>query len=239
MISCQILWTGTFTASFQSFRPKGMLQQKTCLIKQNAERLVSFLFLWLPIFEVLILFWLFIVFTGSKALSMSARSDYIYLPPATKLGQGYVFTRVCDSVHRGVVSQHALQVVSQHALQQVSGVGGIPACFADFQAHTQGGSWGEGSGQGGGLQAHTQGGSWGVWPGGLSRLTQVGVSRPTPGGSPGPHPGGGGSPGPHLGGLQVHTKGGIPACTEADPLKATAAGGTHPTGMHSGLNLLN
>ena len=24
------------------------------------------------------------------------------LPPATKLGQGYVFTRVCDSVHRGV-----------------------------------------------------------------------------------------------------------------------------------------
>ena len=25
-----------------------------------------------------------------------------YLPPATKLGQGYVFTGVCDSVHRGV-----------------------------------------------------------------------------------------------------------------------------------------
>ena len=25
-----------------------------------------------------------------------------FLPPATKLGQGYVFTRVCDSVHRGV-----------------------------------------------------------------------------------------------------------------------------------------
>ena len=25
------------------------------------------------------------------------------LPPATKLGQGYVFTRVCDSVHRGGV----------------------------------------------------------------------------------------------------------------------------------------
>ena len=24
------------------------------------------------------------------------------LPPATKLGQGYVFTRVCDSVHMGV-----------------------------------------------------------------------------------------------------------------------------------------
>ena len=25
-----------------------------------------------------------------------------FLPPATKLGQGYVFTRVCYSVHRGV-----------------------------------------------------------------------------------------------------------------------------------------
>ena len=46
-----------------------------------------------------------------------------------------------------------------------------------------------------------------------------GVSRPTPGGSPGPHPGGvsglqthtgGGSPGPH-------PRGCIPACTEADP----------------------
>ena len=28
---------------------------------------------------------------------------YILLPPATKLGQGYVFTSVCDSVHRGAV----------------------------------------------------------------------------------------------------------------------------------------
>ena len=26
---------------------------------------------------------------------------YTYLPPATKLQQGNVFTRVCDSVHRG------------------------------------------------------------------------------------------------------------------------------------------
>ena len=30
-----------------------------------------------------------------------------YLPPATKLGQGYVFTRVCDSVHGGSASVHA------------------------------------------------------------------------------------------------------------------------------------
>ena len=27
----------------------------------------------------------------------------VYLPPATKLGQGYVFTGVCDSVHGGGV----------------------------------------------------------------------------------------------------------------------------------------
>ena len=26
---------------------------------------------------------------------------FLFLPPATKLGQGYVFTRVCDSIHRG------------------------------------------------------------------------------------------------------------------------------------------
>ena len=41
------------------------------------------------------------------------------LPSATKLRR-LCFYR-CVSVHRGVVSQHALQVVSQHALQQVSG----------------------------------------------------------------------------------------------------------------------
>ena len=45
-----------------------------------------------------------------------------------------------------------------------------------------------------------------------------GVSRPTPGGGPQAH----------------NQEGGIPACTEADtPQTATAAGGTHPTGMHS------
>ena len=57
------------------------------------------------------------------------------LPSTMKLGQGYIFTGICYSVHRGVVSQHtlqqvsrgvgvlsqhALQVVSKHALQQVS-----------------------------------------------------------------------------------------------------------------------
>ena len=35
--------------------------------------------------------------------------SYIFqlLPPATKLGQGYVFTGVCDSVHRGVSASGA------------------------------------------------------------------------------------------------------------------------------------
>ena len=61
------------------------------------------------------------------------------LPPATKLGQGYIFTGICHSVNRGVLSQHALQVVSQHALQQggcaipACIAGGIPACLAGLQ----------------------------------------------------------------------------------------------------------
>ena len=68
-----------------------------------------------------------------------------------------IFSEVCvkNSVHKG---------------------GGIPACIAC-------------------LQAHSQGASWGVWPGGISRPTHRGklrglawgVSMPTPGGSPGPH----------------------------------------------------
>ena len=28
-------------------------------------------------------------------------NTFLFLPPVVKLGQGYVFTRVCDSVHRG------------------------------------------------------------------------------------------------------------------------------------------
>ena len=31
--------------------------------------------------------------------------DSIFLPPATKLGQGYVFTGVCDSLNRGCLPQ--------------------------------------------------------------------------------------------------------------------------------------
>ena len=112
--------------------------------------------------------------------------------------EGYVFTRVCHSVHRG-------------------GGGGIPACIAGLQAHTQGGSWGSGLG---GLQAHTQGEFEGSGLGG---------------GSPGPHPGGklrglawGGVSRPTPRGVSQH------ALRQTAPIAdGSAAGGTHPTGMHS------
>ena len=118
----------------------------------------------------------------------------------------YICLPFCPCGRGGMVSQNTLQVVSQHALQVSGGWypsmpcrsqgGGIPACLA-------------------GLQAHTQGGSWRVWPGGgltgphpvgkLRGLAWGGVSRLTPRGSPGPHPGE--SPGLHPGGLHAHTCG--------------------------------
>ena len=88
------------------------------------------------------------------------------------------------------------------------------------------------------------GGAWGVWLGGgkspgphpggkLSGLAWGGgVSRPTPRGRLRVWPGGlqahtqGGSPSPHLVGVFQHV-------LRQTPLTATAAGGTHPTGMHS------
>ena len=120
------------------------------------------------------------------------------------LEQGNIFTPVCHSVHRGVVlSQHALQVVSQHALQG----GAIPACIA------------------GGIPACLAGGCYpsmhcrwypsmpcrgrGAWSGGV--CTEGVCSGWVPG----------------LGGL-------LPGDAWWRPLQtATAAGGTHPTGMHS------
>ena len=99
------------------------------------------------------------------------------------MGQGYVFTRVCDSVH-GAVSQHTLQVVSQHALQWGGWCPSMPCRFPGPhpEGKLKGLAWGRG------LQAHTQGGSWGVWPGG-SPGPHPGerVSRPTPRGDPNMH----------------------------------------------------
>ena len=136
-----------------------------------------------------------------------------------------MFLHVSVCPQGGVVSQHALQV---------SG-GCIPACLAGFQTHTQGGAWG-------------------IWPGGSPDL-HLGGLQATPRGSPGPHPGGspgphlGRSPGPHLGGvsrptpggcLQAHTRGVYASMHWGRPpprLMASAAGGVHPTGMHSCLNI--
>ena len=92
-----------------------------------------------------------------------------FLPPAMKLGQGYVFTHVCDSVHRGDGIPACIAGSIPACLAAGLQASNIPACIAGFQAHTQGEV--EGSGQVG-SQAHT----WGV-------------SRPI-GGSPGPHLGG-------------------------------------------------
>ena len=65
------------------------------------------------------------------------------------------------------------------------------------------------------------------------------VSRPTPRGEVERSGLDGRSPGPHPWGVSRPTPRGIPACTEADTPSqqmATAAGGTHPTGMHSCFN---
>ena len=97
---------------------------------------------------------------------------FLLLPPSTKLGQGYVFTRVCDSVHRGVVSQHALQVVSQHALQQVSG--GLYPCMPRRSP---------GPHPGGKLRGLALGGSPGPHLGSIPACTEA--DTPTP--SPSPH----------------------------------------------------
>ena len=98
----------------------------------------------------------------------------LLLPPATKLGQGYIFTGVCDSVHGGV-----LVLGGVPALRGVSAPGGVPlpggVCF-------QGGACSGGC----------------LLPGGAAPSLVPGV----PAGNP-------------------------------PPRTATAAGSTHPTGMHS------
>ena len=85
-----------------------------------------------------------------------------FLPPANEVWGKVIFSEACvkNSVHRGVVSQHALQVVSQHALQvsRPTPKGEVEGDLV--QAHSQGGSWG-GSGPG----PHPRGKLRGNWPG--------------------------------------------------------------------------
>ena len=120
----------------------------------------------------------------------------IFLPPATEVCEGYVFTHVCQSF---------------------CSLGG-----GALQAHTQGEV--EGYGWGRGLQGHTQGAGWGVWWGrglqayirGFGGGLAGGISRPTLGVE--------GAQAHTQGVAQAHTwgilsrsrRGCLQACTEAD-----------------------
>ena len=119
----------------------------------------------------------------------------LLLPPATKLGQGYVFTRVCDSVHRGegYPSMHCRWYPSIPCNRSPGG--SYPSMPCRFP----------GSHPGGTLSGLAGGRSPGSHLGGISRPKLGGVSRATPKGR----------------------------CVSQHALTATAAGGTHPTGMHS------
>ena len=101
----------------------------------------------------------------SKLRRQTCKKPRCFLPPATKLGRGYIFTGVCDSVHRGVVSQHALQ--------QVLG-GWYPTMPCRFPG------------------PHPRGQFRGIWPGGgfPGPHPRGKLRRILPGGSSGPHPGG-------------------------------------------------
>ena len=140
--------------------------------------------------------------------------------------KGNVFTSVCQEFCSGGEMYTSKQtdtprqtatprwgkIMFYTCLRFYSEGGGIPACLAGYQAHSQGELEGlrglarstprgevEGSGWGG-LQAHTQG-----------------SPRPTPWGVPGPH----------QGGVSQH------ALRQTPQQMATAAGGIHSTGMHS------
>ena len=128
---------------------------------------------------------------------------YLFLPPATKLGQGNIFRSVCQEFcsQGGVLSQQALQqvskgVVSQHAMQvsrptprggelrEIWPGGRVSRPTPKREVEGDLARWG-------GLQAHTRGE----------------VEGDLAGGSSGPHPRGK-LRGIWLGGLQAHTQGG-------------------------------
>ena len=135
-----------------------------------------------------------------------------FLPPASKVCEGYAFTSVYLSTGEGCVWYPSMPCRSP-------GGGSVyPSMPCRFPGpHPRGSLWGLAGGVSrpthmvGGLQAHT-GGSPGRQPGGGSSGPHPGVSRPTPGG----------------GGISQHALRQTPL-----RLTATAAGGTHLTGMHS------
>ena len=204
-------------------------------------------------------------------------SFYIVTARKRSLGQGNIFTSMCQEFWGCLVPGGGCLVLWGCVCSWSGGVpgpggkGGILACLASFQAHSQGGSLG-GSGWEG-LHSHTKGGSWGgsgsdPHPRGKFR----GIwSRPTPkgkfrGSGPGSHPRGkfrgiwsrptpkggslgGSGQGPHprgkLRGIwsRPTPKGEVEGdlvrgCGDHPPVMATAAGGMHPTGLHSCLKYI-
>ena len=137
------------------------------------------------------------------------RSGALGIQPTKDWFRGGVF----PVSHLIRIDQHALRVVSQHALQ-------VSRPIPNGKV--------EGSGLGGGSRPTTSGGSPGPHLG-MSQGPHLGgghfqahtqeVSRPTPGGSPGPHQG-----------ISQHA---LRQTIPHPQQTATAAGGTHPTGMHS------
>ena len=162
-----------------------------------------------------------------------------YYRPQRSWGK-VIFSQACDSVHRGGAWSGGVGAWSRGVgLVQgcVSGPGGVPGlggCAWSRGCLVPGGAW-----------------SWGVcmvlggtWSGGCAWSGRV----PGPGGAwsggggclvPGGVPGLGGWPGPRGAWSQgvCMVRGGVPGprggLVETPPEAATAAGGTHPSGMHS------
>ena len=100
---------------------------------------------------------------GMPCETRRVERDQNFYRPQRSWGQGYVFTRVCDSVHwGGGIPACIAGGIPACLAAGLKKWGGIPACLAGFQAHTKGGK----------LR-------------GLAR----GSPGPHLGGSPGPHPG--------------------------------------------------
>ena len=84
-----------------------------------------------------------------------------FLPPATKLGQGYVFTGVCDSVHRGACMVAGGGVGGMHGCQGHAWLLGVHGCQgACIVAGGMCGSWGTCMVAGGGMHGCRGGHAW-------------------------------------------------------------------------------
>ena len=133
---------------------------------------------------------------------------FYLLPPATKLGQGNVFTGVCDSVNRGgcYPSMHCRWYPGMPCSRSPGG-GGL------LQEGVVPGPEGEG--------VPTPGGKGWGWPSVMAFCYALLVWWSSGGGAEGYNR------------RPPHQKAVTVAWWRPSPRTATAAGGTHPTGMHS------